>query len=158
MVCYNVVPQFVICLFCCLADPEASLTKVSPLKRPRSHSHDREALSTGRGVPPKTTTITTTNSSGGTTHVEVEILLDEDELELGESCGQARMRGRVGMPTLEPAEKGETEGEGSASIGGAQWQDQEEAGLELSGAGASSLLGQSESSASYLGWFSFHEY
>jgi hypothetical protein len=68
--------------------------------------------------------------------LQVEIVLgDEDGLELGESCGQAQMRGRAMMPTCDP---GETE----------EQNPEEGVGWELSGTGSGSL---DQSTSSYNG-------
>ena len=58
---------------------------------------------------------------------------EEDELELGESCGQAKMRGRAAMPVCDPIADGQ-------GLDVAEW--------EFSGTGSGSL---EQSSSSYLG-------
>lgn len=100
-------------------DPQLSL---SPFKRPRSLSHEQEGLTASSNI----------QSTSSDLSVEVEIVVDGDELELGESCGQAKMRGRAAMP--------ECDTEDGRSLESAEW--------EYSGTGSGSL---EEGDSSYLG-------
>ncbi len=90
---------FCFCLFCflfvCFLDvvvdekvaslsPERSLVNsLSSLKRPRSISQEQTALE---------------SSDSSNVSVQILVSVDEDDLELGESCGQSLLRGRVEMP------------------------------------------------------------
>ena len=61
--------------------------RTSPIKRPRSLSHEAGVV------------------SEEDQSVEVEIVIaegEDDGLELGESCGQAKLRGRNKMPSSNP--------------------------------------------------------
>ena len=108
--------EFVVVCIPAQIDPDVSLSKLSPFKRPRSLSHDKDAL----------------GSSDPDQSVQVEIVLDEDDLELGESCGQAKLRGRVEMPVCEPEEvQGSEFGQSSEGV----------ARSVASGDGGSSSLG-----------------
>ena len=95
--------------------PQCDLShNVSAIKRPRSSSHDQAGLE-GSDVSISVEIISEGESGTGE---EAE----EDDLELGESCGQAMLKGRVGMPGL-------LEGEGM--VGGGELFDEQEGDYQL---------------------------
>ena len=81
---------------------EDSFKRISPAKRPRSSLHDQDRPDSDQSIP-------------------FAVVLDsEDNLELGESCGQSKLRGRDSMPiedstvnSIDEAENIETSGGGT---------------------------------------------